>query len=64
MKLLHPNLNILDIRWDGRDNTKEQCRCISFVVSSKTERLGKKSENNIKDIIGISIACCVFIGTT
>ena len=42
MKILYPNLNIPDIRCDGRDNAKEQCRYISFVVSSETERLGKK----------------------
>ena len=42
MKILYPNLNILDVRCDGRGNTKEQCSCISIVVPSKTERLGKK----------------------
>ena len=42
MKILHPNLNILDIKYDDRDNAKEQCRCISIVVPSKTEWLIKK----------------------
>ena len=53
MKILYPNLNILDIRCDGRDNTKEQCRCISIVVSSKPEWLGKKDRKQHNDIIGI-----------
>ena len=38
------------------DNTKEQCSCISIVVPSKTECLLKRSENNMNDIIGLSIA--------
>ena len=42
MKILYPNLNIFDVRFNGRDNTKEQCSCISIVVPSKTEWLGKK----------------------
>ena len=50
---------ILDIRCDGRDdNTKEQCSCISSVVPSKQNAWVKTSENNKKNIIGISIAYC------
>ena len=30
-----PNLNILDIRCDDTDNTKEQCSCISIVIPFK-----------------------------
>ena len=41
MKILYLNLNILDVKCDGRDNTEDQCSCISFVVPSKTEWLGK-----------------------
>ena len=54
MKIIYPNLNIFDIRCDGRYKTKEQCSCISIsMVNSKAEWLGKKSENNMKDIGGI-----------
>ena len=42
MKFLYLNLNIFDTRCDGRDNTKNQCSCISIAVSSKTEWLDKK----------------------
>ena len=42
MKILHPNLNTLDMKYDVRDNAKEQCPCISTVVPSKTEWLIKK----------------------
>ena len=42
MKIPYPKLNILDIRGEGRNNTKEQCSCISTVVHSKTEWLGKR----------------------
>ena len=42
MKVLYPKLNILNIRWDGRNNTKEPCSCISTVISSKSEWLAKK----------------------
>ena len=35
MKILYPNLNILNARYDGRNNTDEQCGCISIVVSSE-----------------------------
>ena len=41
MKILYPNLHILDIRYNGRDDTKEHCSCIAIVVPSKTECLGK-----------------------
>ena len=40
--MLYPKINILAIRCDGRDNTKEQCSCISIAVPCKTERLGEK----------------------
>ena len=56
MNILYPNLNIFDIRCNCGENTKEQCSCISIVGSSKTEWLGKKRENNMKDVIRISIA--------
>ena len=55
MKILYPNLNKLDIRCDGRDNIKEQRSCIFIVVPSKKERWVKRSKNNMKDIVGISI---------
>ena len=42
MKIVYSNLHILDIRYNGRDDTKELCSCISIVVPSKTEWLGKK----------------------
>ena len=56
MRILYRNLNILDIRCNARNNTKEQCSCISIVVPTKTEWLGKKRENSMMAIIGISIA--------
>ena len=62
MKFLCPNRNVFDIRCDGRDNTKEQYHCISIVVSSKTKWLGKKRENNLKDIILTSIAYWPTVG--
>ena len=40
MKILYPNLNILDITWDGRDNTKEQCSYISIVIPFKNKMFG------------------------
>ena len=46
MKILYPNLNILNLRCDSRFN----------VVDLKTEWFEKKRENNMKDIIRISIA--------
>ena len=49
MKTLYPNLNILNIRCDGRSNTKEQCSCILVVLPSKRNGW----ENNVTDIIGI-----------
>ena len=42
MKILYTNINILDIRCDDRDTTKEQCCCVSTVVPSNTEWLIKK----------------------
>ena len=39
------NLNILIERCSGRDKAKEQCSCVSTVVSSKKNGL----ENNVKD---------------
>ena len=42
MGILFPNLNILDIRYDGRDNTKYKCSYVSIVFPSKLEQLGKK----------------------
>ena len=56
MKILYPNLTILNLRCDSRDNIKEQCSCISIVVHLKTGWFEKKRENNMKDIIRISIA--------
>ena len=35
MKILCANLNILNIRGDGRDITKEDCSCISTVVTMR-----------------------------
>ena len=35
MKILCANLNILNIRGDGRDITKEHCSCISTVVTMR-----------------------------
>ena len=37
MKILYPNLNVLDISFDGRDNTREQCSFIFIMVPSKTK---------------------------
>ena len=37
MKILYPNLNVLNITCDGKDNTKEQCGCMSIVVLSKKD---------------------------
>ena len=56
MKIFHLNLNLLDIRCDGMDNTKEQCSYISIAVPSQTEWLGKKKRTNIKNVIEISVA--------
>ena len=28
MKIFYPNLNIRNVRCDGKDKTKEQCSCI------------------------------------
>ena len=35
MKVLHPSLNILNIKCDGTDNTKQQCSFISTAFPSK-----------------------------
>ena len=35
MKILHPSLNLLNIRYDGMDNTKTQCSFISVAFPSK-----------------------------
>ena len=55
MKILYPNLNILDIRCDGRDK-KEQCSCISTVVPSKPEWLVARKRKQHNGMIGILIA--------
>ena len=52
MKIFFPNLNILNIKCDSTDNRKEQRSCV--VVPSKG--WVKRSDNYMKDIIGISIA--------
>ena len=59
MRILYRNLNILDIMCDGRDNTKERCSCISIVVPSKTEWLGKKEKTAQRMLQGflLPIAC-------
>ena len=41
---------------DSRDNTKEQCSCISIVmIPFKQNSCVKSSKNNMKDIMGISM---------
>ena len=35
MIIVYPNLNILNIRCDGKNNTVDKCSCIYFVVSSQ-----------------------------
>ena len=37
MKILCPNLDMIDISCDDWDNTEEQCSFTSIVVPSKTE---------------------------
>ena len=54
MKIIYPILNILNIRCDGRDKTKELYSCISIVVASKRNDWVKWDKNNVKYIIGIS----------
>ena len=39
MKILYSNLNIVDISCYSKDNTKDQCSCISIVVASKIKYL-------------------------
>ena len=58
---LRVSLNVLDIRCDGRNNTKEHCGSISTVIPLKRNVWVKRSENNMKDIIGISTAYVLFI---
>ena len=53
MKILYPNLDTLNVRCKGKNNSKEQCRCISVVVSSKKKSGVKWLENNVEDIIVI-----------
>ena len=48
MEILYLSLNILDIRCDGRTNTKNQRGCISIVIPSKAEWLGKKKRKQHK----------------
>ena len=56
MKVLCPELNIFDIRCDGRDDTKEQRNCISIVVLPKSEWLGKKQKKQHEGCTRISVA--------
>ena len=58
MKVLYPNLNILDIRCDGGDDTKEQCNCISIVVLPKSEWLEKKQKQQHEGCY--QDFCCLF----
>ena len=44
MKTVYLNLNILDIRCGGTDNTKERCCYISIVAPLETKKLGKKKQ--------------------
>ena len=55
MKILYSNLNILDIKYDGRNNTKSSV----FLLRSfeKQNSWVKISENDMKDIIGIYDFC-------
>ena len=55
MKILYSNLNILDIRYDARNNTKSSV----FLLRSfeKQNSWVKISENDMKDIIGIYDFC-------
>ena len=57
MKILYPNLNILNTRCDDRDNKKEECCCISIVVSSKPEYLGKKKQKQYEGYCGHFYYC-------
>ena len=57
MKIFYPNLSILNIRCEGKDNTKEQCDCISIVLPSKRNGWVNLHKNNAKDIIRNSNAC-------
>ena len=43
MKILYLKINMFNERCGGRGNTKEQCSCISNVVSSK-KMVGKVTQ--------------------
>ena len=49
MKILYSNLNVLDIKCDDRDNTKEQSNCISITVPSETDWLGKMNRKQYEE---------------
>ena len=51
MKILYPNLKILNTWCNGKDNKKEQRGCLSIAVSSKKNGRVKWRENNVKDTI-------------
>ena len=55
MKILYSNLNILDIRYDGRNNTKSSVFLLRYF--EKQNSWVKISENDMKDIIGIYDFC-------
>ena len=55
MKILYLNLNILDIRWDGRGNKKSSVAAFPLWFLQKQDGWVQRSENKIKDIIGFSI---------
>ena len=59
MKILCPNLDMIDISCDGWDNTEEQCTSHPLWSLQKQNSWVKRSENNMKDIIGISIIACL-----
>ena len=60
MKILYPNINVLDIRSNCRDNAKEQCICISIVIPIKRNGREKRSEIDMKDIVGTSAVYALF----
>ena len=54
MKILYPNLKNFDIRCDRKDNTK---RAMQLHFHCEKQNGGvKRNENNMKDVIEISIA--------
>ena len=59
-KILYPNINVLDVRSNCRDNAKEQCIYISIVIPIKRNVWVKRSEIDMKDIIGTSVAYALF----